>query len=31
MTTPDPRTDLAGYLGLTDDQIATCHRNNEDG
>ena len=20
MTTPDPRTDLAGYLGLTDDQ-----------
>ena len=30
MTTPDPRTDLAGWLGLTYDQIATCHRSNVD-
>lgn len=26
MTTPDPRTDLAGYLGLTDDQVEDCRR-----
>ena len=26
MTTPDPRTDLAGYLGLTDDQASVCTR-----
>jgi len=26
MTTPDPRTDLAGYLDLTDDQAAWCHK-----
>ena len=26
MTTPDPRTDLAGYLGLTDDQAEDCRR-----
>ncbi len=24
MTTPDPRTDLAGYLGLTDGQAEQC-------
>ena len=24
MTTPDPRTDLAGYLGLTDEQASAC-------
>ena len=24
MTTPDPRTDLAGYLGLTDGQAERC-------
>lgn len=23
---PDPRTDLAGYLGLTDEQAAWCHK-----
>ncbi len=26
MTTPDPRTDLAGYLGLTDERAAWCHK-----
>ena len=26
MTTPDPRTDLAGYLGLTDERAARCHK-----
>ena len=26
MTTTDPRTDLAGYLGLTDDQAEDCRR-----
>ena len=26
MTTPDPRTDLAGYLGLTDEQASVCTR-----
>jgi len=26
MTTPDPRTDLAGYLDLTDDQAEDCRR-----
>ena len=26
MTTPDPRTDLAGYLGLTDEQAEDCRR-----
>ena len=24
MTTPDPRTDLAGYLGLSDEQVEKC-------
>ena len=26
MTDPDPRTDLAGYLGLTDEQAEDCRR-----
>ena len=26
MTDPDPRTDLAGYLGLTEDQAEDCRR-----
>ena len=26
MTTPDPRTDLAGYLGLTDERAAWCRK-----
>ena len=31
MTTPDPRTDLAGYLGLTEEQARICRRSAEDG
>lgn len=31
MTTPDPRTDLAGYLGLTDEQARICRSSAEDG
>lgn len=31
MTTPDPRTDLAGYLGLTDEQARICRQSAEDG
>ena len=26
MNEPDPRTDLAGYLGLTDERAAWCHK-----
>ena len=31
MTTPDPRTDLAGYLGLTDEQARICRQSAEGG
>ena len=31
MTTPDPRTDLAGYLGLTEEQARICRKSAEDG
>lgn len=31
MTTPDPRTDLAGYLGLTEEQARICRQSAEDG
>ena len=31
MTTPDPRTDLAGYLGLTEEQARICRRAVEGG
>ena len=31
MTTPDPRTDLAGYLGLTEEQARICRSSAEDG
>lgn len=31
MTTPDPRTDLAGYLGLTEEQARICRQSAEGG
>ena len=31
MTDPDPRTDLAGYLGLTEEQARICRQSAEDG
>ena len=31
MTDPDPRTDLAGYLGLTEEQARICRQSAEGG
>jgi len=31
MTDPDPRTDLAGYLGLTEEQARICRQSAKDG